>query len=111
MLVCFRSSDCTWNIESTSGPISLEVMFTDVETSTNCAFDALEVYDGKLLLLNCFYKIYLCLVRWKDIQINKLYCINTVEKCTNIFGNFLSSTYNVHIQSYYMSDVHFWVLC
>ncbi|XP_069137892.1 procollagen C-endopeptidase enhancer 2-like isoform X2 [Argopecten irradians] len=40
------NSNCRWVITAPEGTVSLEIIFSDVETSTNCAFDSLEIYSG-----------------------------------------------------------------
>ncbi|OWF37795.1 Embryonic protein UVS.2 [Mizuhopecten yessoensis] len=40
------NSNCRWVVTAPIGTVSLEIIFSDVETSTNCAFDSLELYSG-----------------------------------------------------------------
>ncbi|XP_060062774.1 cubilin-like [Ylistrum balloti] len=40
------NSNCRWVLTAPEGTVSLDIIFSDIETSTNCAFDSLELYSG-----------------------------------------------------------------
>ncbi|XP_061174439.1 cubilin-like isoform X2 [Saccostrea echinata] len=46
------SSNCRWVLTVSAGTVKVEIIYSDVETSTNCAFDSLEIYDGDYVCEN-----------------------------------------------------------
>ncbi|VDI59584.1 Hypothetical predicted protein [Mytilus galloprovincialis] len=40
------NSNCRWLIEATEGAVYFELMLSDIETSPNCGFDYLKIYDS-----------------------------------------------------------------
>lgn len=52
---CCRSSNCRWVLTVPAGRVQVEIVYSDIESSANCAFDSLEIYDGKLIFLPLKY--------------------------------------------------------
>ncbi|XP_056021973.1 embryonic protein UVS.2-like isoform X2 [Ostrea edulis] len=46
------SSNCRWILTVSAGRVQVEIIYSDIETSTNCAFDSLEIYDGDYVCEN-----------------------------------------------------------
>lgn len=46
------SSNCRWVLTVPAGRVQVEIIYSDIETSANCAFDSLEIYDGDYVCEN-----------------------------------------------------------
>uniref|UniRef100_K1Q283 Tolloid-like protein 2 n=1 Tax=Magallana gigas TaxID=29159 RepID=K1Q283_MAGGI len=47
-----KSSNCRWVLTVPAGRVQVEIIYSDIETSANCAFDSLEIYDGDYVCEN-----------------------------------------------------------
>ncbi|XP_022334817.2 tolloid-like protein 2 isoform X2 [Crassostrea virginica] len=46
------SSNCRWVLTVPAGRVQVEIVYSDIESSANCAFDSLEIYDGDYVCEN-----------------------------------------------------------
>lgn len=88
---CNRSSNCRWVLTVPAGRVQVEIIYSDIETSANCAFDSLEIYDGRFtiyhtIIASRYIPVHESLgflnIRWKVFEIlwNPLFCRRV---CTN----------------------------
>ncbi|KAK3098146.1 hypothetical protein FSP39_016635 [Pinctada imbricata] len=46
------NSNCRWILTVPEGTVKLQIIWSDIETSANCAFDSLQIYDGDYVCEN-----------------------------------------------------------